>query len=299
MLKIAAFTGSSLRHRRLIHKINSELDTDVKILWVRSKGVKNSKQKINRERVKPTPSKPSLLKSLLGLSSKIKTLGLKKATKLLFYSFFEKAFKKPLLLFHNLMILREEKKLIPLYPDAELNLYKSIETSDPNSSEIEKVVNDFSPDVFVSFGGPIYREGLYASSKVTLNQHAGMSPKYKGSYTTEQALINGDLKDIGCTVHFISNEADEGAIVSVNTLIMNELDSPARIFVKNCALGTDNLVMALKSFVKKGAIEAIPQERTGRTYFAKEFGAAEIASLYSLYYFGGMMRKIRRLNNEG
>jgi len=144
----------------------------------------------------------------------------------------------------------------------------------------------------------MYVADIYDSAEVAINQHAGISPYYKGSYTTENALLKSDFRCIGSTVHLLSDFADEGAIVSKKTLHLKELDSPAKIFIRNCALGNEMILNVVGSIVKGESVTGQRQEDIGTTFYSRDFGAADLAILYLSYFLGFLHKQILLSKNE-
>lgn len=299
-MKIALFTGGSLRHKRFVIEMVSRFPSDITIVWVESKGMKRSnKQLVGKATEHKVPivqaNKKLAVSSLL---SKIKTLGVKKVIVNTLFLSFEKLTKRMFSIFHQLMIKRAEsfyyKELVRVEP----TVFKKITTPSPNSDEIKAYLEKFEPDLFISFGGPIYKENIFGLSKIAINQHAGIAPKYKGSYTTEMALLHSDISNVGVTIHHVSKLADEGPIIKTEKLHVNEFDSPAKIFVRNCALGNELIFNVINDLLQNRVVESELQIDGGKTYLAKNFGAAEVVTLYVSYFFGSLRNRIKLGNYE-
>ena len=52
-----------------------------------------------------------------------------------------------------------------------------------------------------------------------INIHPSLLPKFKGLNAVEQALESGD-KTTGCTVHYVTEELDSGAIIDQSTVMI-------------------------------------------------------------------------------
>ena len=57
-----------------------------------------------------------------------------------------------------------------------------------------------------------------------INVHPSLLPKYKGLHAVEQAMESGD-KITGCTVHFVSEELDSGAVILQKAVPILENDT--------------------------------------------------------------------------
>lgn len=61
--------------------------------------------------------------------------------------------------------------------------------------------------------------------KRILNIHPSLLPKYKGLNTHERALAAGDAEH-GCTVHYVSEELDGGAVIAQKRVPVLSSDTP-------------------------------------------------------------------------
>ena len=82
---------------------------------------------------------------------------------------------------------------------------------DPQALALVASVN---PDLGISLAAPILKPALFEIPKLgTLNVHKGKVPDYKGMPPAFWELKAGE-KNVGCTVHFVSEKLDGGDVVS-------------------------------------------------------------------------------------
>ncbi|MCG8668815.1 MAG: hypothetical protein MI867_05335 [Pseudomonadales bacterium] len=124
-----------------------------------------------------------------------------------------------------------------------------------------------------TLGGPLYKKGVLESVKgATINQHAGHSPDYKGSSTTEWALFQRNYDQVSSTVHISLTGADSGPIIRRSNPAMARTDSSYKIFSRVVALGTEMMIEAVEEIIEKGSITVFDQAPdAGRTYTSLDF----------------------------
>jgi len=79
----------------------------------------------------------------------------------------------------------------------------------------ERALEAIRPELVVTFGTSIVPKGLCATASIAaLNLHAGIAPRYRGTYCVQHALLNGELDAIGSTIHLLRPKVDGGEIVA-------------------------------------------------------------------------------------
>ena len=156
-----------------------------------------------------------------------------------------------------------------------------INPKDVNETSFINEIKKLDPYFFLTLGGPLYKKSLLETiSGVAINQHAGHSPKLKGSHTTEWALYHRSLNYVSNTVHITTTGADAGPILRRSNPCILLNDDINTIFVRVVALGTELMIEVVKEIIKNKNVRVFIQPRTvGRTYLGKEFKPYILRSL--------------------
>lgn len=89
-------------------------------------------------------------------------------------------------------------------------VYHMPEINDPRTIEM---VSAARPDLVVVLGTDILREPLLSAAPRFVNVHAGITPLYRGSHGQFWAVMNGELNQVGVTLHVVDSGIDTGAIL--------------------------------------------------------------------------------------
>ncbi len=148
--------------------------------------------------------------------------------------------------------------------DYPINLY---EVDDHNSLDTIRHIEAFRPDVGVLVNTRRLCSQLIAvPGHGFLNLHLSALPKYGGLEPVFWALYHGE-KEIGVTVHFVSEKIDEGDIVLQNMIPVSRLDDEDSLYTKALWLGTAMMVKALKQ-LDSSTIQRRPQNHAEASYFS-------------------------------
>ena len=97
-----------------------------------------------------------------------------------------------------------------------------------NKKKINIFLKNVEADLIFSSGYPyIIPKNVLIKKKIFLNSHPGLLPKYKGRKSIPHAYYNEE-KYIGCTVHYINENIDDGKIIyqkraNIKNLKLNEV----------------------------------------------------------------------------
>ena len=279
---IVILTGSSMRHDRFALRIQEEFKINVLAYYRINNSKKTKSKKINLIYDKVYTVINSIkgkLNTSRGLKSKF-VIFVKEIIYLISFvkNYLYKAKVKK-------EVLNSEKKILSL----ELSrLYKSsflspinISSNDVNSINFLNEIKILDPYFFVVLGGPIISKKIINSVRgFCINQHAGHSPDFKGSSTTDWALYHRDLSKVSSTVHLMGSAADTGSIIRRSQPCLRKDDKISDVFIRVVVLGTELLIESIHDIIKDNSISYYDQNKTfGRTYLASEMNSKKRMSI--------------------
>jgi len=130
---------------------------------------------------------------------------------------------------------------------------------------------------------------------LALNQHAGHSPKYRGSGTIEWSLYHRDIKSLSNTVHLTTTGADSGPIVRRSNICIHPDDKPQKLFFKSVALGTELMIEVINEIIEKDDILVFDQPKsTGTTYLRRDLTKDILLSIIEDFRNGWLINAVRK-----
>lgn len=152
------------------------------------------------------------------------------------------------------------KKEIKFSPVKEVAIKHNIEVFQPSKIRLDyEPLKDLDIDLIVTcaFGQILPKEVLDLPKYGSINVHASILPKYRGSAPIEYAIMNGDKKT-GVTIMYMDEGMDTGDIIKISKLPIEDNDTGGSIHDKLSILGKDTLECALKD-IFNGNITKIKQ----------------------------------------
>jgi methionyl-tRNA formyltransferase len=130
------------------------------------------------------------------------------------------------------------------------------------------------PDLIVVCGAGLLRKEILAVPRIgVLNLHGGLVQFYRGLFTTDWAVYNGEPECIGATVHFVTLGIDDGGVVFQARPRLEITDNPSKCYEKVVGLGVQMMTAAIQLIDRDQAPEPVTPER-GRLCRARDFTPA-------------------------
>ncbi len=135
-----------------------------------------------------------------------------------------------------------------------------IEYDNLKSPDLYKTITDMDVDLAVvfSFNNKIPKEFIDLMKDGILNMHPSLLPEYRGGNPYSRVIMNGE-KETGVTVHFMSENFDEGDIVAQVKCPVDEFETMGTIFNKTNYLGISLMLSVLAEYEKTGSLPCHPQ----------------------------------------
>ena len=118
---------------------------------------------------------------------------------------------------HEVVLMVYNKKKCKARKRADLLDIPSVYSKDED--DIIKIFNVYEVDMIVMAGWMriVSKKFCEEFAGRIINLHPSLLPKYKGLHAVEQALEAGET-ETGCTVHFVNEYLDSGAIIKQQTV---------------------------------------------------------------------------------
>jgi folate-dependent phosphoribosylglycinamide formyltransferase PurN len=149
------------------------------------------------------------------------------------------------------------------------------QVDDPNALSFVQELQRTKPTLLLILGGPLYRAEVFqAPSGLTINQHAGWAPHYKGTNAVYWALYRRDLRRLGSTVHIVGKGVDAGPILARSFPALTGSESPEECFLRVVILGTELMIDVVEQLCARKTITAYKQpDQVGNTYTSADVDA--------------------------
>jgi methionyl-tRNA formyltransferase len=144
-----------------------------------------------------------------------------------------------------------------------------------NHPDVAVLADRLKPDVIAVFGTSLIRGPLLAKGSLGIfNLHGGLSPRYRGADCTFWALYNGEVDQVGCTLHRINDGIDTGDLVAHICPEVKEGDDELTLFWRAVRDSSEAYAELLER-LERGERLGLPQAEKGRLYQVKQRGWRE------------------------
>lgn len=122
-----------------------------------------------------------------------------------------------------------------------------------NSAQARAALRMISPDVMVLSGTRIVGNRTLSTVPMTINMHAGITPKYRGVHGGYWASVEGDLGNVGVTIHKVDQGVDTGDVIVQARVVPSTEDGFYTLPLLQLDAGVAPLVDAVRQLLTHGA----------------------------------------------
>ncbi len=116
-----------------------------------------------------------------------------------------------------------------------------------NDISVIKLLASIEPDVVVVNGTRIIsKKILNTITCPIINMHAGITPRYRGVHGAYWALVNGDIKNCGVTVHLVDAGVDTGDVLYQTLINKTAQDNFTTYPIKQLIAGIPFLIKSIE-----------------------------------------------------
>ncbi len=157
-------------------------------------------------------------------------------------------------------------------PVKELAQERGLKVLQPDNFNQEHQVNElaaFRPDyLLVAAYGLILPERVLATaSKMALNVHASLLPKYRGAAPIQRAVINGETLT-GISIMLMTRGLDSGPVLLQKALKIDTQDTAGKLHDDLAHMGGKLLIETLEG-LETGTVKPVAQDESRTTYAPK------------------------------
>jgi len=147
-----------------------------------------------------------------------------------------------------------------------------------SAPEFVEKLHELGPDLIVvaAYGEILKRDVLQAPVHGSINVHASLLPKYRGSSPIQAAIMNGD-EVTGVTIIQMDEQMDTGDILGQTKVPIDVNDTAGALHDKLAQVGARLLVETV-DLIERGTVAGTPQDDEAATYtkrLRKEDGAID------------------------
>jgi methionyl-tRNA formyltransferase len=131
-----------------------------------------------------------------------------------------------------------------------------IEVDSIKSAETFNALSALAPDLIVIGGGwhELIPPAIFKIPRLgCINAHPSLLPDFRGTSITRWQVLGGVRKS-GCTIHYVNEAFDSGAILAQESLAVPEGVTPQELFSSLSTLAAEMMVKVLRRFESEGAL---------------------------------------------